>query len=272
MNILSIDVGIKNLALCLFVKDIHTNQIRVTKWDVLNIAEQNDIQLCQTIGCNKSAKYSKHDMCFCTKHAKKQTYLIPTTEQKSIKKHKIAILYDIAKKYGIVYDDKIKKADLVTLINNHFQLIFFDTITTVKAADIDLYSLGTNMMRKLNTFFGDTVHCIDNVIIENQIGPLAVRMKTLQGMLVQYFVMSHIKVNKVEFISASNKLKDCDAKDIQKYSDRKKMGITKCLNYLTQDERFIEHCQFFNKHSKKDDLADSFLQGIWYMNHYSSNK
>ena len=33
-------------------------------------------------------------------------------------------------------------------------------------------------------------------------------------------------------------------------------------NYLNEWE---EH---FNKHKKKDDLADSFLQGLWYIKQY----
>ena len=46
---------------------------------------------------------------------------------------------------------------------------------------------------------------IDCVIIENQISPLANKMKTIQGMIAQYFIMNNTKT--IEFISASNKLK-----------------------------------------------------------------
>ena len=46
---------------------------------------------------------------------------------------------------------------------------------------------------------------IDTVIIENQISTLASRMKTLQGMITQYFIMKNIP--QIEFISASCKLK-----------------------------------------------------------------
>ena len=37
MKILSIDVGIKNLAFCLFDKDEH---FKVTKWDIVNLTEE----------------------------------------------------------------------------------------------------------------------------------------------------------------------------------------------------------------------------------------
>jgi hypothetical protein len=107
--------------------------------------------------------------------------------------------------------------------------------------------------------------CIDYVIIENKIGPLAIRMKTIQGMLVQYFVMSPVEVKNVEFISASNKLKDCDLKDKSKYSDRKKLGIAKCLETITTNINYSNQIDYFNAHKKKDDLADSFLQGLWFL-------
>ena len=91
-------------------------------------------------------------------------------------------------------------------------------------------------------------------------------MKTIQGMIVQYFIMSNLNVKYIEFISASNKLKDCLLKDKTKYSDRKKLGITKCFDIIKSDFRFHEYIDYFNNHIKKDDLADSFLQAIWFIN------
>jgi hypothetical protein len=95
-------------------------------------------------------------------------------------------------------------------------------------------------------------------------------MKTIQGMIVQYFVMSNLNIPHIEFISALNKLKDCDVKYKEKYSDRKKLGISKCLDILTTDFRFDEHINFFNSHKKKDDLSDAFLQGLWFINNKKS--
>jgi hypothetical protein len=78
--------------------------------------------------------------------------------------------------------------------------------------------------------------------------------------------MSNLKVDHIEFISASNKLKDCPIKDKKNYSDRKKLGISKCLEMITTDFRFNEQLDYFHQHKKKDDLSDSFLQGIWFIN------
>jgi hypothetical protein len=267
MKILSIDVGIKNLAFCLFDNDDH---FKVTKWDIVNLSEEECLKcnfVEKNITCNKTAKFKKNDKCYCAKHSKKQQYQIPTSEQKSsaINKHKIAKLYEIAQSYNIKYEPKIKKVDLVNLINEHIYKTYFETIESKKANEVDLFSIGVNIKNKFNDLFKDEGK-IDYVIIENQIGPLAIRMKTVQGMIVQYFIMSTLNVEHIEFISASNKLKDCDIKDKEKYSDRKKLGIAKCLGILTLDFRFNQHIDYFNAHKKKDDLSDSFLQGMWFIN------
>jgi hypothetical protein len=94
-------------------------------------------------------------------------------------------------------------------------------------------------------------------------------MKTIQGMIVQYFIMSDVLVDNFEFISAANKLKDFVKEEKIKYSDRKKLGIVKTLETITNDHRFHEHAEYFKNHKKKDDLADSFLQGLWFINNRS---
>jgi len=271
MKILSIDVGIKNLAFCLFDKSPTAEQFKITKWDSIDISEKEDSQKCvfveKNIMCNKQAKFKKEDNCFCLKHTKKQQLQIPTSEQKPsfINKQKIQKLYEIADSHNIKHENKIKKADLVALINDYINKNYFETIESKKAADVDLFNIGVNIKTKFNKLFENEGQ-IDYVIIENQISPIATRMKTIQGMIVQYFIMSKLKVEHIEFISASNKLKDCDVKDKTKYSDRKKLGISKCLEIITTDFRFNEHIDYFNSHKKKDDLSDSFLQGIWFIN------
>jgi len=271
MKILSVDVGIKNLAVCLFEKSQGTEQFKITKWDVINISDKEEAKICgfieKNILCNKPAKFKKEDTCYCLKHSKKQTLNIPTTEQKPsfINKQKIQKLYEIAEAHNIKYEPKIKKADLVNLINEYIKNHYFDPIESKKSDEIDLFNIGINIKIKFNKFFEDEGK-IDYVIIENQISPIATRMKTIQGMLVQYFIMSNLEVEHIEFISAANKLKDCDIKDKKKYSDRKKIGIAKCLEIITNDFRFNEHIGYFNQHKKKDDLSDSFLQGLWFLN------
>ena len=114
MKILSIDVGIKNLAFCLFDKSPTAEQFKVTKWDIINLSNEETFKCIfseKNIVCNKPAKFKKDDQCFCVKHSKKQQFNIPTAEQKPsfINKQKINKLYEIADNHGIKYDKKSKK-------------------------------------------------------------------------------------------------------------------------------------------------------------------
>jgi hypothetical protein len=270
MKILSIDVGIKNLAFCLFEKSSTTQQFTITKWDTVNISEKETLNcdfLDKNEVCCKPAKFKKNDKCFCLKHSKKQIFSIPSSEQKPsfINKQKIQKLYEIAGSHGIKYENKIKKVNLVQLINEHIEALYFQPIETKNASEVNLFDIGTNIKHHFDALFLNE-ECIDYVIIENQISPIATRMKTIQGMIVQYFVMCNLKTTHIEFISAANKLKDCGSKEKSKYSDRKKLGIAKCLETISNDFRFNQHLNYFNSHKKKDDLADSFLQGMWFIN------
>ena len=88
-------------------------------------------------------------------------------------------------------------------------------------------------------------------------------MKTLQGMISQYFIMRNENI-KIEYVSSQNKLKEfAESSKKLTYKDRKLKGIEICLNLLNgQEESFTK---LFQNHKKKDDLADSYLQGIWYL-------
>ena len=51
------------------------------------------------------------------------------------------------------------------------------------------------------------------VIIENQISPIANRMKSIQGMLTQYFITKDVP--HIEYISAINKLSSLSDKPVE---------------------------------------------------------
>jgi len=141
------------------------------------------------------------------------------------------------------------------------------------AHDLDLITYGRNLMKHLDILLSSIDGPIDMMIVENQISTLASRMKTLQGMITQYFIMKDVP--QIEFISASCKLKlfTDSALDISSfvdastYSDRKKSGISICRSLGTgagsSGAPYATWMPMFEKHKKKDDLADCFLQGLW---------
>jgi len=272
MKILSIDVGIKNLAICLFEQIQDKPEFTISKWEVINLADKENFACCKTDKnkkCNSPAKYQKEEMFFCTKHAKKESFHLPIKELKSafLKKQTLQKLIQIAIQYGVDYTKPAKKDNLIQNIQEYYYNNCFQEIITENASKIDLINISINIKNKLNELFSD-VESIEYVIIENQISTLATRMKTIQGMLVQYFVMSNIYVDRIEFVSARNKLKDVFKENNHEkisYAIRKKMAINKCLEIIANDYKYANKIDFFNNHKKKDDLADTFLQGLWFI-------
>ena len=279
MKILSIDVGIKNLAFCLFETQLNNNNnnnnnnsFSIKKWNVVDLSTSEEVVkkcCCQDKKgvCLKPAKYSKNNDFFCLKHAKKQTFVLPSSDLKSafINKQKLQKLHDIVVKYKIpIETENPKKADLISLINNFSKNNCYEELVKTNASDIDLITIGKNIKLKFDLLFLEESN-IDYVIIENQISPIANRMKTIQGQIVQYFIMSGINVSNIEFISASNKLKEFETDGKTEYKDRKKLGIIKTQEIIQNNENFSSLLNYFNTHKKKDDLADSFLQGLWFI-------
>ena len=56
MLILSIDVGIKNLAVC--ISDISGNEQCIKFWDIINLCNEETHTCCE---CTKEAKYTKNE-------------------------------------------------------------------------------------------------------------------------------------------------------------------------------------------------------------------
>ena len=274
MRLISIDVGIKNLAFCHFHRVEPDQPWNIVQWDVVNLAEK-ETHLCQKQPCSQPAKFEKQGGYFCLKHAKKQSFHIPTSDlnPSHLKKQKLIQLIEIAEKNNIEYDKPPKKQNLIHSIEEYIRTSCFQALQETHAADVDLVFIGRMIKLKLNDVLQlEPGEKIDYVIIENQISPIANRMKTVQGMIAQYFIMKENGfADHIEFISACNKLKDYeDTTDTTTYTDRKKGGILKTRELLEEQYNNNNNkswLSFFEKHKKKDDLADSFLQGLWYMRH-----
>jgi hypothetical protein len=346
-NIISFDVGMKNLAYSIFQVCETTHKVKILKWDVINLCTPI-VRKCNTLGCAQDAKYCKtfratcddeeeddddnekeeeeEDICetgekgekgekheineneepeyeieyFCNKHAKLSKYKIPTPElnSKKIRKMKLVDIKELIVKYNFgssnlpsligyekgekgekpinqIVNTKTKtnsntKDDLINMIKQELHTNYLEHIENVKAMDVDLITIGKNMMQELDKVLGmgglgvsDTKIDIDIAIIENQISTIASRMKTLQGMIAQYFIMKHTP--HIEFISASNKLKMFMTKKKTTYTERKAESVQITAELLETKEEFNNFKGYLNKNKKKDDLADCFLQGIYYL-------
>jgi hypothetical protein len=261
MKLLSIDVGIKNLAYCLLETTDALAPVKILKWDVINLC--GPTPTCSE--CTKIAKFAQTSKFYCAAHAKKSGLLLPTgnISQKKIKKMKLSDLQQVITDYSIP-SSSIKKDDVLRDVLGFIEQKMLTSVAAAKANDMDLIQIGIAMRKALDQELKDHLSTLTHIVIENQISPIANRMKTLQGMIAQYFIMNNI--NQIVFVSAANKLKghqDIET-DTTTYAARKKEGINVTLKLM--GERYPEWLPHFSQHKKKDDLADAFLQGNWYLN------
>ena len=333
-TVISFDVGMKNLAYCLFqVDDSNTSSLtdyKVLQWEVINLCTPI-VKKCNNGGlqsCSEVAKYCKtfkNDQqsssneneneneesliidYYCSKHARKCKFKIPPSELdiKKVKSKKLVDIQSIIEKYNIgtifdkshepqtsqTYNDsqepivvtkrqKNNKEKMIDMIQNELDNNYLENIENVRADQIDLLTLGRNMMTELDKFIspyesintgdlgkmgglGLEKYKIDIVIIENQISTIASRMKTLQGMIAQYFIMRGTPC--IEFISAANKLKMFMTKKKTTYTERNIESVEVTKELLEKLPQFEKYRGCLEKNKKKDDLADCFLQGIYYL-------
>jgi hypothetical protein len=306
MKLISFDIGIKNMAYCIFHLEAGSQSI-IYDWNVINLMEKDETEknYCSCYlkaknkttpqkVCGKLAKFSKNSVFFCEKHAKNNgEYIIPSKENSPsfFNKMKVDELKTVYKKLNNFNDsENLRKPDLLEKIHKFYQEKCFIHIINKKkksANDTDLIMIGKNMKTLLNQV--DGMNEITHVIIENQISPIANRMKTIQGMLAQYFIMKNSDIH-IEFISSANKLRSFEPiekvdkvdKKLENvfiennrepkeksqnglYKKHKIDGVLKCSQLLEKNQEFKKWIHVLET-KKKDDLADCFLQGIWYIN------
>jgi hypothetical protein len=249
MNVLSIDIGIKNLAFCIanVKSDKHNKKliIDIIDWKIINLVESVICQEIKSCKCNAKFYLNKLDIS-------NNEYPFYVCNKHSLKYNKNEL-----NKF------KNESSNVISLINISDNII----------KHLDKYFIEIREKKKFN------IKCLNNIIIENQIGPLAIRMKSIQAMITMYFVYN--KNKNIDYINSSNKLKFFIEKT-KSYNERKKKSIeiTKTLlentfndklyhksnnnyniNILDNNKIWLNE---FDNNPKKDDLADCLLQLLYF--------
>ena len=164
-------------------------------------------------------------------------------------------------------------------LNNDTKIKPFKTKSS-KGLDFDDVKLGLIMkLENMKHFL-----TADYVVIENQPSFKNPRMKSIASTLYDYFLIRGVvdknttksNINKVKFMSPSNKLKLVSDGDNQllikskeegetaQYKITKTLGIKYCKELISH---LPDKLELFSKYKKQDDMADSFLQGAYFITH-----
>jgi hypothetical protein len=116
----------------------------------------------------------------------------------------------------------------------------------------------------------DDIAMIKNIkcaLIERQPIKARDKIKHVSYALFCYFISKNIQT--VKFVDAKNKLTLYDGPPLSchlktQYS-RNKWYAEKYCEYILKQHGYLQSEKIFNSHKKKDDLADCFLQGLWYI-------
>lgn len=300
-KILSMDVGMRHLAYCVVdvpvVTEIKNKDNAGSKnsefspykfggkilfWGIINLCNDTKKPCMGKTKkgelCGKKANYCKGEMAYCKTHAKKVKWKIPKVSfnKLSEKKLKTTKNEDLKKLCAMHECDisslgkKPKKADMVLALQKELSEKYFEPANSVNSNTMSYVDIAKSIRSNFQSHFPEweKTRPIEHVIIENQMGKMAVRMTILQGMLTQYFVGR--EKDGISFISPKHKLKPFEGSQ-KTYAERKKLGIKVMRKILEENESLKQWDTYFNKHAKRDDLADCFLQIIGYQNQVVQN-
>ena len=272
MIILSFDVGVKNLALCLINYD--NACVTIDDWSVIDLCNDDKnttyvqcMQHRKNVLCYKPAKfvYKNQNYCgICAKTCSCYTNNGSFDVQKIIKMKKERLL-EIAEQHELPVTKKDNKENIKQRVVQHITDHEFRNVAKVCVTDFSLIDIGRNLHSKMNDCLEKWNTTIDIILIENQISPIANRMKTLQGMITQYFIMKTDA--EIMYVSSENKLRD-HIVDKTNYAQRKKDSVEITRKLIESDTYNIDSTwiDIFANSKKKDDLSDTLLQGLWYIN------
>ena len=286
MKVLSWDVGIINLAYCFI--EYNEDDWKILEWGIINLTNREELK-CSHCGKNASCYTDISNNCvyYCKKHLPKNleppTFEEIFTENKSDKKCDWETTNGKCNKKS-KYVDSNDKYYCTTHAKSAYKKICdqykIKSIKKKSVSSLSIDDLKFDLIKKLDNM--KSFMEADYVLIENQPSMKNPKMKAISSTIFDYFLIrgiidkhiSNSKIKKVKFMSPSKKLKLADEGDTKtlikakgdeskSYKLTKALGIKYCKIMI---DPFPEWKEVLDSHKKKDDLADSFLQGMYYYN------
>jgi len=254
MKVVSFDVGLRNLAYCV-LDGTNRTDVTIMDWNIIDVlGESAGVGAVKCHKCATAARYehASNGTFACSRHVPKKQKKMTKME---LNKKTPNQLHEMITELGMT-SEATKKTDLVKLVFNHLkQNTWKKCISSAKAGSC--LDLAPDIIRSLDQRAASW-RGADLVCIENQMDR---RMFGVQAMLQMYFACRGFRV---QGVSATHKLSNIVTVDdsTASYKGRKTTGITHARALVP-----LENRAHFETHPKKDDLADSFLQGLWCLEH-----
>jgi hypothetical protein len=247
MKIVSFDVGLRNLAFCI-LEGTSRKDVKILHWDLIDVMAEgagHDNPKC--FKCSKPANWKQQDKYACTLHKKagKKVTKLSLTKKTLEELNKEAIQFKL---------EGSTKKDLVNNLYSYYSAnIWKRCVKSCKQGSVvDLAPMISDSLKSRTSIWTSS----DKVIFEQQPDK---RMMAVQAMMHMWFVCQGFTC---KGISAVHKLSNIiTLEDSTKtYKGRKKTGIVHASALVPKEWK-----DYMLKHPKKDDLADAFLQGLWFM-------
>ena len=226
MKLLSWDVGIYNLSYCILEKNDETKEIKIIDWNIVNLVDSEKM---------------KKDRNLLFENIPRKLHELPQLlnvdcvvieNQPSLKNPQMKSIQMILYSYFLI---------LGKVIGNNTNSSYIENIEFCSASN------------KLKVYDGPKI-----ILPEKN-------TKKLKNEIINNIDNQELKIENNDENNDENNVVEKKIKSSSlKYADKKRLAIEHALYYLKKDQN--NYIDFFNNHKKKDDLADSFLQGLYYLN------
>jgi len=227
MKLLSWDVGIYNLSYCILEKK--ENEIKIIDWDIINLVDSEEYKK------NRSLIFENIPRKLHEKPQLLDVDAVVIENQPSLKNPQMKSIQMILYSYFLI---------LGKVIGNP---------TNDNSGYIDIIDF-CSASNKLKVYDGPPI------VLEEK----KKRLKKIDASSQEKKEEINKDQQNIEEVKVEEEIQIKDKKKGSsiKYADKKRLAIEYAKYYVQQNPDYIE---FFNNHKKKDDLADSFLQGLYYL-------
>jgi len=253
MKVISFDVGLRNLAYCV-LEGTDRNDVKIVDWNIIDVlGEQAGVGAPKCHKCATAARYehASNGLFSCAKHVPRKKKTPTKTEINKMTPNQIN---EQLAAEGLT-TEATKKADLVKLLYNHYKQNTWKKCVSsaTQGSCLDLAPAIIKSLDARSAWKGADLVCIENQMDRRMFG--------VQAMIQMYFCCRGFRSVGV---SATHKLSNIVTVEDStgSYKGRKATGIAHARELVPQ----VNQAHFLS-HPKKDDLADSFLQGLWVLEH-----